>query len=317
VLAVTLSQIYEARRRIDGIARRTPLETSLWLSKIAGQDVCLKLEAWQRTGSFKIRGAYNAVAALDPDRRARGIVTASAGNHGQAVALAAREVGARATIFVPADAPDTKKRRIESFGAKLHAASANYDDAEVAARAFADQTGATFVHAFSDPDVVAGQGTIGLEILDDFSHVRNVIVPVGGGGLIGGIGCALKAASSSINVIGVQSTRTTAMYDAFKAGRPVPSPVVPTLADGLAGQIDERSYTLARTVVDAMHVVPEDSLPAAIRTLYQDGVVAEGAAAVAAAAIAEGVVRVDGPTVVVVSGSNIDAHRLAAILTSK
>jgi threonine dehydratase len=316
-LGPTLSEIYEARRRIMGVARRTPLDRSLWLTELAGHNVYMKLEAWQRTRSFKMRGAYNAISSLDPEHRARGLVTASAGNHGQAVALAAREVGARATIYVPNNAPETKKRRIQAFGAAINTDCATYDDAQIAAREFADRSGATFVHAFSDRAVVAGQGTVGVEILEDMPNVRNVIVPVGGGGLIGGIGIAIKSADPSIRVIGVQSTATPAMYEAFRAGKLVNCPIAPTLADGLAGQVDEISYQRARAVVDEMVLVEEDSIPAAIRAMYRDGVLGEGGAAVSVAAIAEGAVKLDGPTVVVITGGNIDAERFAAILSSE
>lgn len=316
-LGPTLSEIYQARRRIMGIARRTPLDRSLWLSELAGYDVYTKVEAWQRTGSFKIRGAVNAVASLDPEQRARGLVTASAGNHGQAVALAAREVGARATIYVPANAPETKKRRIQAFGAAMNTDCAHYDEAQIAAEEFAERTGAVFVHAFSDRAVVAGQGTVGVEILEDMPHVETVVVPVGGGGLIAGIGIAIKAAHPAVRVIGVQSTRTSAMYAAFQAGQPVHCPVEPTLADGLAGQIDEPSYARAQAVVDEMVLVPEETIPAAVRGLYHDGIIGEGGAAVAVAALTAGVVQAAGPTVVVITGGNIDAHRFAAILADE
>src|SRR5687767_10129187 len=236
-LGPTLSEIYQARRRIMATARRTPLDRSLLLTELTGHDVYMKLECWQRTRSFKMRGAFNAVSSLDPDLRARGLVTASAGNHGQAVALAAREVGARATIYVPNNAPETKKRRIQAFGATINTDCATYDDAQVAAQEYARKVGATFVHAFSDRAVVAGQGTVGVEILEDMPNVKNVIVPVGGGGLIGGIGIAIKSANPDIRVLGVQSTQTAAMFEAFRADRLVNSPIGPTLADGLAGQV--------------------------------------------------------------------------------
>jgi threonine dehydratase len=316
-LGPTLGEIYEARRRIRGVVRHTPLERSPSLSEVAGHDVYMKLEAWQRTRSFKMRGAYNAVSSLDPEHRARGLVTASAGNHGQAVALAAREVGARATIFIPSNAPEIKKHRIQSFGATINADSATYDDAEVAALRFAEDTGATFVHSYSDRAVVAGQGTVGLEIIEDMPHVKNVIVPVGGGGLIAGVGVAIKSANQDIKVLGVQSTHTPAMYEAFKAGKLVTCPIPPTIADGLAGQTDELSYQRALGVVDEMYLVDESSIPSAIRNLYYDGVLAEGSAAVSAAAISEGVIKIDGPTVVVITGGNIDAAQFAAILTSE
>ena len=313
----TLHDIYEARRRIAGVVRRTPLELSLFLSERTGHEVYLKLECWQRTRSFKLRGAFNAVASLTPQERARGLVTASAGNHGQAVALAARETGARATIFVPDNAAETKKARIRAFGATLQQGTASYDEAEVAAREFAQRTGAVFVHAFSDAPVVAGQGTVGLEILEDLPQVREVVVPVGGGGLVAGVGIAMKSTDGAIAVTGVQSSATRSMYDAFAAGHVTETILEPTLADGLAGCVDEISYGRARQVVDRMVLVDETALPSAIRALYHhDGLIAEGAASTSIAAVLEGAITVSGPTVLLVTGGNIDAQRFAHILAS-
>ncbi|MBI4543997.1 MAG: pyridoxal-phosphate dependent enzyme [Gemmatimonadetes bacterium] len=310
-----LREIYDARRRIAGVARRTPLDRSCWLSQRAGSDVYLKLECWQRTRSFKIRGAYNAIASLDRAARARGLVAASAGNHGQGVALAARQLGARATIFVPESAPHTKQERIRAFGGELRTVAGTFDDAEAAATEFAAATGARFIPASSDPAVVAGQGTIGLEILEDLPAVQEVIVPVGGGGLIAGIGTALKAGAADVRVVGVQSDRTPAMHAAFQAGGVVEAPGGPTLADGLAGGVDEVSYAWARAVTDELLLVEESAIPGAIRTLYgYDSVVAEGAGAVGVAALCGGLLELKGPAVIVVSGGNLDAERLAAIL---
>ena len=314
----TLQDITEAQQRIAGIARRTPLEHSVWLSELAGQPVYLKLECWQRTRSFKMRGAANAIASLSAEAKARGLVTASAGNHGQAVALAAREAGARATVFVPSTAPEIKKNRIKSFGAILREDEPTYDDAEIAAARYAAETNKTLVHAFADPAVVAGAGTVGLEILEDLPDVRNVIVPVGGGGLIAGIGIVLKNSGVDARLTGVQSTETTAMFDAFRAGRSVECRITPTLADGLAGCTDDVSYQRARRVVDDMLLAGEATLPAALRGLFRyDGVVAEGAGAVAVAAVLDQIIELNGPTVLVISGGNIDAARFAAILTSE
>ena len=314
---ITLQDILAARDRIGGVARRTPLEHSVWLSELCGHDVYLKLECWQRTRSFKMRGAHNAVSSLGADTRARGLVTASAGNHGQAVALAAREAGARATIFVPSNAPQTKKDRIRAFGAILRDEEATYDDAEVAAQNYAAATGAAFVHAFSDAAVVAGQGTVGLEIVEDLPGVRDIIVPVGGGGLIVGIAVAVKSSGAEARVIGVQSTKTTAMFDAFEAGHLTDCPIPPTLADGLAGCTDQISYERAREIVDGLYLVEEDALPHAIASLYRyDGIVAEGAAATSVAALAEKVVETRGPTVAVITGGNIDAKKFCAILSN-
>lgn len=318
IVQPTLRDILAARERIAGVVRRTPIELSLFLSEKTGYEVYLKLECWQRTRSFKLRGAYNAVAALSPEQRARGLVTASAGNHGQAVALAARETGARSTIFLPDNAAETKKARIRAFGATLQQGTTSYDDAEVAARAFADTTGAVFVHAFSDASVVAGQGTVGLEVLEDVPHVKQVVVPVGGGGLIGGVGIAIKSSKNDITITGIQSSATRSMYDAFAAGQLTDTILEPTLADGLAGCVDEFSFGRARHVVDHMLLVDEAALPAAIRSLYHhDGLIAEGASATAVAAVMEGVISVTGPTVLVITGGNIDARRFAHILSSR
>ncbi|MBI4409349.1 MAG: threonine/serine dehydratase [Gemmatimonadetes bacterium] len=315
----TLEDIYQARARIAGTVRRTPLEYSEWLSELARCDVYLKLESQHKTRSFKVRGATNAVAALAPADRARGLVTASAGNHGQAVALAARSVGAKATVFVPGSAPETKKDRIRLLGADLRCVDGTYDDAQDAARGFAEDRGATFVHAFTNPDVVAGQGTVGLEIVEEIPRVREVIVPVGGGGLIAGIGTVMKTiADGDVRVIGVQTDQTSAMYSAFVAGHVVDVAIGPTLADGLAGHVDDVSYQRAQRVTDQMWLVDEAALPEAIRALYRrDGLVVEGAGAVGVAAILEQRLELRGPAVIVISGGNIDGSRLAEILTAE
>lgn len=310
-----LRDVLEARLRIRGHVRRTPLESSSPLTGAAGVPIHLKLECWQPTRSFKVRGAFNAIASLDPAMRARGIVTASAGNHGLAVALAARTLGIRAHIHLPASAPATKRERIRSLDALLHDGGADYDEAERRAAAHAERDGLTFVHAYSDPAVVAGQGTVGLEVLEELPGVREVVVPVGGGGLIGGIGIVIRAMSPGTRVIGVQSTETRAMYEALRAGRVIDVPVPPTLADGLAGATDERSLQLARHVVDDMVLVDETAIARAIRVLHQEcGVVAEGSAAVVAAVVLEGTIRLEGPAALIITGSNIDADRLASVL---
>jgi threonine dehydratase len=311
-----LDAVHAARQRLSGVIWRTPLERSAWLSDAAGIDVHLKLECWQRTRSFKIRGAYSAISALDDDTCRKGIVAASAGNHGLAVAVAAGLRGARATIFVPGDAPSTKRDRIRGHGADLRTVSGTYDHAARAARSFAAETGAHLVHAFADPAVVAGQGTIALEITEDLPDVRSVVVPVGGGGLVSGVGLAMKAvAGPAVRVIGVQSTATTAMHAAFEAGRVVPVEDQPTLCDGLAGETEPVAYELARSVVDVMDLVPEERIGNAIRELHRrEGIVAEGAGVVGVAAILAGVLEPEGPAVVVVSGGNIDSDRLARIL---
>jgi threonine dehydratase len=311
----TLREIFAARRRIADVAYPTPLEQSAHLSDFAGVPVHLKLECWQRTRSFKMRGAYNAIAVLAPERRERGLVTASAGNHGQAVALAARAHGVPAFVFLPESAPATKRQRIAEHGATLCDGGPDYDEAERRAVRHARDADLTFVHAFSDPDVVAGQGTIGAEIAEALPDVRDVVVPVGGGGLIGGIGVALHGMLDDVRVIGVQSTQTRAMYEAFRAGRVVDVPVPPTLADGLAGGVDDVAFQLARRVVDHIELVEESDIAEALRVLQQRcGVMTEGSAAVGVAALLSGRITLRGPTVFVITGANIDSDRLAAVL---
>jgi threonine dehydratase len=306
-----------AARRLEGIVRRTPLERSDALSEAAGADVYLKLEGLQRTGSFKLRGAASFVASLSPEARAGGLVTASAGNHGLGVALAARRFGTTATVFVPDDAPETKRRRIARLGAELRLVPGGYDAAHAAGEAYAAQTGRPFVNAFSDPVVVAGQGTVGLEILAELPSVRTVVVPAGGGGLIGGIGVVARALAPGARIIGVQTVTTAALHASLSAGRVTSAVYGPTLCEGLSGDIDERAFQLARAVVDEVVLVSEDSVRRAIRWLYgEEGVVAEGSAAVGVAALLEGAVKEpEGPVAVVVSGSNLDAARLASILS--
>ena len=317
-LRPNVRELYEARDRVNRVARHTPLQRSQWLSERMGCDVWLKLECWQRTNSFKMRGAYNAVASLDDETRDKGLVTASAGNHGQAVALAARLFGAKATIYVPTNAPETKKARIRGFGAELREIEGIFDDAAAAARQHVEDTGAYYVHAFVDPAVVAGQGTVGLEIIEDLPTVHEVIVPVGGGGLVAGIGIALKSITGdSTQVIGVQSTMTSSMYRAFEADRVVETEIGKTLCDGLAGEVEPASFERARAVVDRMVLVDEEEVAPAIRALYhRDGVVAEGAGAVGVAALLSGGLELQGPAVVVISGGNIDVNNLARIFST-
>lgn len=310
-----LADVLAARARLEGVARRTPLERSAWLSEVAGAEVFLKLETHQRTGSFKLRGAFNAVASLAPAARARGLVTASAGNHGQGVALAASLVGARAVVFVPASAPEAKKQRIRGFGALLREVEGGYDQAHAAAEAHAAEHGAHFVHAFSDPAVVAGAATVALEIAEALPGVRTLLVPVGGGGLAGGIGVVARALGSGLRVVGVQSERTAAMHHSLAAGRLVSPPYGPTLCEGLSGDVDARSLALAARVVDSVVLVDEDAVRRAMRALFvREGVVAEGSAAVAVAAVLEGAVQIEGPAALVLTGTNVDAARLTAVL---
>lgn len=309
-----MADVLAAARRLEGIVRRTPLERCYGLSGEA--EVFLKLEGMQRTGSFKLRGAYNRVATLPPEVRARGLVTASAGNHGQGVALAARLLGARALVFVPAGAPETKRRRIARFGAQLVLVEGGYDAAHAAAEVHAAETGAAFVHAYSDPMTVAGQATVALEIFRDLPDVRTLVVPVGGGGLVNGTGIVARALAPRARVVGVQTHETGAMHASLAAGSLCCPPQGATLCEGLSGETDARSLELARRVVDEVVLVSEDAVRRAMRWLFvEEDVVAEGSAAVAVAALLQGAIRnLAGPAAVILSGSNVDAGRMADVL---
>jgi threonine dehydratase len=317
----SITDVLLAAGRLEGRVHRTRLELACSLGS-AGYEVLLKLENQQRTGSFKVRGAVNAIAALPPAQQRRPLVTASAGNHGLGVALSASLLGIGATIFVPEGAAAIKRRRIERFGAELRRVAGSYDDAHAEAMAHAARTGATYVHAFSDPAVVAGQGTVGLEILRERPDVRTLLVPVGGGGLVGGIGLVARALAPEARVIGVQSTHTAAMHRSLAAGAVTSVPNVDTLCDGLAGDIDSRSLALAAEVVDEVRLVDEAAVRAAIRHLYlEEGLVAEGSAAVVAALLLEegpeSVAELQGPVAAVISGGNLDAAVLASILSAR
>jgi threonine dehydratase len=312
----TLADVLAAARRLEGVARRTPLEPSPLLTRAAGAPVLLKLETQQRTGSFKLRGAYACIAALAPEARARGLVSASAGNHGLGVALAASLLEARATVFVPAGAPAVKKRRIAGYGAAVREVAGGWDEAQAAAEAHAAERGATFVHAFSDPRVVGGQGTVGLEVAEALPEVRTFVVPVGGGGLAGGIGIVARALGSGCRVVGVQTEETRGMHASLAAGRVVSPPYGATWCEGLSGDVDEASLALAREVVHEMVVVGEDAVRRAMRALWlEEGIAAEGSAAVGAAALLEGAVEVEGPAAVVLTGANVDPARLAEVVS--
>ncbi len=314
----TIADVLAAARRLQGVARRTPLQRSEGLSAAAGAEVFLKLEGMQLTGSFKVRGAYNRVATLSPEERARGLVTASAGNHGQGVALAAGLLGARARVFVPADAPETKRRRIARFGAELELVEGTYEDAHDAAEAYRAASGATFVHAYSDPQTVAGQGTVALEVFQDLPEVRTLVMPVGGGGLANGCGLVARALGPGVRMVAVQTHGTGAMHAALAAGSLCCPPQQETFCEGLSGETDERSLALAQRMLDEVVLVSEDAVRRAMKWLFvEEGIVAEGSAAVAAAAILEGALRPAGPVAVVLSGSNVDAARLAAVLGSE
>jgi threonine dehydratase len=303
--------VYAAARRIREAVRRTPLRRSEGLSAAAEKDVYLKLESEQLTGSFKLRGAFNSLAMLPAEVRERGIVAASAGNHGLGIAWTARHLGIPATVFVPASAPAVKREGIERLGATIDAEQPDYDAAHAAAIAFAARRGARYVDPCSGADLLAGQGTVALEILEELAALASLVTPVGGGGLLGGMASLLRPVAPRVRIAGVQTTRTDAMARSLAAGRVVTIENEPTIADGLAGQIDEYALDIGRHALDDMVTVAEEDVASAIAWLSRhEGVVAEGAGAVGVAALLAGKLGfLHAPLVIVVSGGNIDFAR--------
>ncbi len=318
---MTTADIFAARGRIAPWIRRTPLIASSWLSALADADVRLKLESIQVTNSFKIRGALNASAVFAErhggERGPAGpIVTASAGNHGRAMAFAAERFGLKLVVFTPRSAPRAKTDYIARHGADLRPAP-TYEDAERMARAFAVGTGATYISPYSHPDVIAGAATIAVEILEDWPDVDMMLASVGGGGLVGGIAVACRSMARHVEVVGVECDASPAFHEALKAGRIIEVEVHPTLADGLAGNMDPGTITfdLVKRFVDRTVLAPEAAIADAIRGLFeQERVIAEGAGATAVAALLAGLDVAGRKVAIVVSGSNIDAELLAGVL---
>jgi threonine dehydratase len=308
--------VRRAADRLRGVARRTELRRATRLSTQTAHDVWLKLENEQLTGSFKIRGAFNAIASLPSTERARGVVTASAGNHGRGVAFAAQHFGIPATVFVPRTAPRVKVDGIRDCNAAIDAESAHYDEAHARSVAFAAANGLHYLDPSSGTALVAGQGTVALEIVDQLPGVRSIVVPVGGGGLVGGMGAFLRAVRPHVRIVGAQSVNTSAMARALEAGHIVDTPVLPTLADGLSGAIDVHGFDVGQHALDEIVTVAEDDIANAIAFLSrEERLIAEGSGAVGVAALLTGVVsRLDDPVVVVISGGNIDPDVLARIL---
>lgn len=315
-MAITLDAIHEAAERIEELTFLTPLRLSEWMSS-ADTNVFLKLETVQPTCSYKIRGAFNAVQQFSADGPVdRRLVTASAGNHGRALSYASNMFEVPLTVFVAADAPRAKIDAIERNGADLRLC-ANYDEAERQAKVLAGEGGGTYVSPYSHPDVIAGAGTIGVELLQQQPQLDAVVVPIGGGGLISGIGIAVKALSPSTRVIGVEVAASCPFTKSLEAGHLVTIEVQPSLADGLTGNLDPETITLdiVRAVVDEIVVVDEAAVRRALAgVLINEHVIVEGAAAVGAAAILSGQLRLKGNVAVILTGANIDASRLISIL---
>jgi threonine dehydratase len=294
---------------------RTPSRRSDWLSAVSGGDVFLKLEVIQPTCSYKIRGAFNACLRVAQERSAAQLVTASAGNHGRAMAHAARDLGLPLIVFIAADAPRAKIDAIRACGAQLRQCR-NYDDAEKQAKAFAASAGALFISPYSHPDVIAGAGTIALELTEDLQPLDVAIVPVGGGGLVSGIALAMAEISPATNVVGVETSASTPFAASLGAGRIVTIDVGTSIADGLTGNLDPDTVTfdLVRRFVRGMTIVAEEDIRSALAgVVANEHLVCEGAAAVAVAALTSGKVDVRGRrAVVVLTGANIDPERLPA-----
>ncbi|MGF1428329.1 threonine ammonia-lyase [Kitasatospora sp. LaBMicrA B282] len=313
---ITLDDVRGAHKMLAGVARVTPMESSRHLSALLGAPVHLKCENLQRTGSFKLRGAYVRIAGLSPVQRAGGVVAASAGNHAQGVALAATMLGVPATVFMPRGAPLPKVAATRDYGAEVKLHGATVDEALEAAQRFAELTGAVFIHPFDHVDIVTGQATVGLEILEQCPEVRTVLVGVGGGGLIAGIAVAVKLLRPDVRVIGVQAAGAAAYPPSLAAGRPVTLPSFHTMADGImVGRPGDLPFELVNTLADGVRTVSEESLSRALLLgLERLKMVVEPAGASPIAALLEHPEAFEGPVVAVLSGGNIDPQLMQRVL---
>ena len=315
-LPVTLDDVRAARVLLEGVARLTPLEGSRPLTERVGGPVHLKCENLQRAGSFKIRGAYTRISGLTPQERARGVVAASAGNHAQGVALAASMLGAKATVFMPTGAPIPKVQATRGYGAEVRFVGQTLDEALVAAQAFERETGAVLIHPFNHRDIVAGQGTVGLEILEQCPDVRTVVVCTGGGGLLAGVALAVKSLRPDVRVVGVQAEQAAAYPASLAAGHPVPLATMSTMADGIAvGCPGEVPFAIVRELVDEVRAVPEASLTRAmLLCLERAKLVVEPAGAAGVAAVLDDPTAFEPPVVIVLSGGNVDPLLMLRLL---
>jgi len=316
-LSIDLADVTAARERLRGAIYYSPCPHSQMLSMLTGQQVYLKLENLQMTGSFKERGALNRIAMLTPQQASRGVIAASAGNHAQGVAYHATARGIRALIVMPLTTPLVKVTATRNFGAEVLLHGANYDEAcDEATRQCAEQQ-MTFIHPFDDPAVMAGQGTIGLELLEQIPQLEAVVVPIGGGGLIGGIACAIKQSRPEIRVVGVQTSRLPSMVAAVEAHRPVTVDAATTIADGIAvRRAGDLTLPMVENYVDEIVTVDEDEIASAILMLLErEKTLAEGAGATALAALLQHKTSLKGAhTAVLVCGGNIDVTLLARII---
>lgn len=314
---ITLADIEAAHHRIRPTIHVTPCEFSETFTALAGNPVYFKLENLHMTGSFKERGALNKLLLMSPEERSRGVICASAGNHAQGVAYHATRLGVRAIIYMPEHAPITKVNATERFGGEVVLHGKSFDEALAGARQRAEQDKLTFIHAFDDDAVIAGQGSIGLEILSQNPFVEAVLAPIGGGGLIGGIACAVKETNPKIKVVGVQTTQVPSMVEALKAHTPVELPARTTIADGIAvRRAGMRTLPLVEKYVDEVVTVEEEEIASGILYLLEkEKTVAEGAGAAAVAALLHNKTALKGKkTVALVCGGNIDPLFLSHII---
>jgi threonine dehydratase len=314
-MAIAFTEILAARRRIAGRILRTPMRRSPGLERIAGASVLLKCEHHQTTGSFKLRGATNAVLSLSAEEHTRGVVTFSTGNHGRALSYAAIAAGTRAVVCMSALVPQNKVEAIRALGADIRIVGKSQDEAERAAGELEKAEGLRRVSPMDDAAVIAGQGTLGMEVMEDAPDLEAVLVPLSGGGLISGVALAVKTLSPKTRIIGVGSKSCPAMAASLEAGRPVEVPEEPSLADSLGGGIglkNRHTFEMTKRYVDECVLVGEEDIAAGIRFAYEaEGEVIEGAAAVGIAALLNGSVKPAGPAAIILTGKNIapDLHR--------
>ena len=318
---ITLADIEAARQAIAGKVRHTPFNVSPSLSALAKVPVHLKLEHTQITGSFKLRGATNAIAALDHASRDRGVVGVSTGNHGRGLAFAAAQAGARCIICMSRLVPQVKIDGIKAHGAEVRIVGNSQDEAQGEVDRLVHEDGMTMIPPFDHPAIIAGQGTLGLELIEQVQDVDTVLVPLSGGGLICGIAAAIKAKRPQVGIIGISMERGAAMHDCLKAGRPILVEELPTLADSLGGGIglDNRyTFAMTRDLVDEIVLVSEAEIAAAIRHAYwQERQIIEGSGAVGIAALLAGKVPASGPVAAILSGGNIDMKQHFRIISGE
>lgn len=312
-----LLDVFYAARRIQHITQRTPLLLSDRLTEKHTQNCYLKMEIRQPTGSFKLRGATNKILSLSDKERERGIITVSTGNHGRAVAYVAHELGIKATVCISERVPDNKVKSLQKLGANVVIYGKSQDEAEVRAIDLMTEHGYSLIHPFDDPYIIAGQGTIGLEIMQSLPDTSAILVPLSGGGLISGIALAVKSINPKVQIIGVSMQGACVMYHSLQAGKPIEMPEQDTLADSLLGGIgleNQHTYSIVQNYVDDIILVNEDDIAQAMALLFHEHhAVVEGAGAVGVAALMSGKFKANGHVVSVISGGNVDTATLLNI----